>query len=75
MDKRTAHFVILYIIVEILLILGGLIYVYIEGSCVPGSVCRDASEVLLEGFVFPIIFGILAPILFWVIRKRRYQKK
>ena len=71
MDKRTTNFVILYIIVEFLLILVGLIYVYVAGSCAPGSPCPDASEVLLKGFVFPIIFGILAPILYLLIWKRK----
>ena len=66
---------ILYIIVEIVLILIGLIYVYIAGSCAPGSVCRDTSQVFFEGFVIPIIFGILAPILFLIIWKWKYRKK
>jgi len=65
--------VTLYIIIEILLIFVGLIYVYVAGSCAPGSPCPNVSEVWLKGFVFPTIFAILAPIAYFLIWKRKKE--
>jgi hypothetical protein len=71
MNRTTFRFVKLFIIIEIVLFTVGLIYVYIAGSCVPGSPSPNLSDIRLKGFILPIILAILAPILYLLICKKK----
>jgi len=75
MDKRKKYFLISFVTVEIVLVFIGLIYVYFAGFCYPGEVCPKESDVLLDGFLLAIIFGLLAPIIFVIYALLQKKKK
>ena len=76
MNIKNKDFLLFYISIEIILILIGLVYSYYNSMCYAGSVmCKTGFEVIVGGFSLPIIFGFLAPILFYFFRCNTSTKK
>jgi len=63
---KKIKFLICYLIVSLFLVFYGLVFVYLGSGCAPGSTCPSRTDVLIDAFLLPLLFVVLAPSFYYL---------